>query len=122
MKDNNIYISTNLQYLRKEKNKTQKDIGDICGKTDTAISNWEKGIREPDATDLGILANYFNTTVDDIMFKDLRFNNEKENSKSFDKADILFNKIKDLPPEKQQIILNVTENLINEIDKELEGQ
>ena len=65
MKDNNIYISTNLQYLRKEKNKTQKDIGDICGKTDTAISNWEKGIREPDATDLGILANYFNTTVED---------------------------------------------------------
>lgn len=91
MKDNNIYISTNLQYLRKNSNKTQREIGNICGKTDTAISNWESGIREPDATDLGILANYFGITVDDIMFKDLRF----QNNGSVD-LDRLYNKSKDI--------------------------
>lgn len=38
------------------------------------------------------------------------------------KRELLFNKIGDLPEEKQQIILSVTENLINEIDKELDKQ
>ena len=108
-----LFIPTNLQHLRKINKKTQKDVGDLCGKKDTAISNWEKGIREPDATDLGLIANYFNVTVDDLMFKDLRF--EKINQYA-----ILYDKIKELPEEKQKIIF--TESVMKEIDDQLNGK
>lgn len=115
MKNNNIYISTNLQFLRKQFKKTQKDIGDLCNKTDTAVSNWEKGIREPDATDLGLIANFFNITVDDIMFKDLRFEDT-----TFDELDILFDKHKDiLTDSDKNIIKAIIEERKKEIDKEL---
>lgn len=73
--DINIYTSTNLQYLRKLNKKTQQDIGNLCNKGDTAVSNWEKGIRDPDGVDLAKISNYFGITVDDLMFKDLRFDN-----------------------------------------------
>jgi transcriptional regulator with XRE-family HTH domain len=128
MKENiNLYISTNLQYLRKTHQKTQRDIGNLCNKTDTAVSNWEKGIREPDATDLGIIANYFNTTVDDLMFKDLRFNNtlEVENdlqqeTSQLKQFQLLYDKVKDLPEDKQKIIVNVTQSVVKEIDEQLD--
>lgn len=75
MKKDDIYLSSNIKFLRTNHQKTQKDIGDLCGKTDTAVSNWEKGIREPDTIDLANLANFFNVSVDDLMLKDLRFDN-----------------------------------------------
>lgn len=71
--ENKIYLSTNLKYLRIKNDKTQDQIAEICNKKNTAISNWEKGIREPDAVDIAILANYFNVSVGDLMLKDLRF-------------------------------------------------
>ena len=75
MKKNEIFLSSNIKYLRMSNKKTQKDIGDLCGKTDTAVSNWEKGIREPDTIDLANIANYFNVSIDELMLKDLRFDN-----------------------------------------------
>lgn len=104
MKSNNfkVYISTNLQYLRKLNGKTQKDIGILCNKKDTAISNWEKGIREPDAIDLGIIANYFNVTIDDIIFKDLRL----ENVESLSENEALFNNNKKHLTESDWNIIN----------------
>lgn len=68
----NIYISSNLRYLRKKYKKTQNDIAKLCNKKNTAISNWEKGIREPNAIDLAILAKTFNISIDDLILKDLK--------------------------------------------------
>lgn len=125
MKENNIYISTNIQFLRKLNNKTQKEIGDLCDKTDTAISNWEKGIREPDATDLGILANYFGITVDDIMFKDLRFqesSNDKASANHIDDdIDVLLSAYKDLPDIDKRWVKNMVIERRNLIDEQLEN-
>ena len=70
-----IYIASNLKHLRLLNKKTQDDIAKICDKKNTAISNWEKGIREPDSIDLAKLSNYFNISIDDLMKKDLRFDN-----------------------------------------------
>ena len=75
MNDNKIFLASNLKYLRILNKKTQEEVGEICNKTNTAVSNWEKGIREPDAVDLFTLSNYFNISIDDLMAKDLRFDN-----------------------------------------------
>lgn len=71
-KEKKIYLSTNIKYLRKKNNKTQKELASTCGKRDTAISNWEKGIREPDAMDLANISIFFNIPIDDLVLKDLR--------------------------------------------------
>lgn len=75
MNDNKIFLASNLKHLRMLNKKTQEEVGEICNKTNTAVSNWEKGIREPDAVDLFTLSNFFNVSIDDLMAKDLRFDN-----------------------------------------------
>lgn len=72
MKIPTIYLSSNIKFLRAQHKKTQNDLAKLCGKKNTAISNWEKGIREPSSIDLAILANYFNVSVDDLLLKDLK--------------------------------------------------
>ena len=75
MEEDKIFLASNIKYLRVLNGKTQEEIGTLCNKTNTAVSNWEKGIREPDAVDLFTLSNYFNISIDDLMAKDLRFDN-----------------------------------------------
>lgn len=75
MDNSKIFLSSNLKHLRILNGKTQEEVGEICNKTNTAVSNWEKGIREPDALDLSALSSYFNISIDDLMLKDLRFDN-----------------------------------------------
>lgn len=72
MNNNKIYIASNLKYLRLLNKKTQDDIAKLCNKKNTAVSNWEKGIREPNSIDLAIICNYFNISIDDFIKEDLR--------------------------------------------------
>lgn len=66
------FISTNIKYLRLTKGVTQAQLAKICDKGNTAVNNWERGIREPNAVDLANIANYFNVSIDDLIKKDLR--------------------------------------------------
>ena len=75
MKNEEIHLPNNLKYLREINKETQDDIAKIVDKQNTAISNWEKGIREPDAIDLKKLANHFDISIDDLVTKNLRFDN-----------------------------------------------
>lgn len=68
------FLSSNLKYLRTTYKKTQTDIAKICGKTNTAICNWEKGIRDPEILDLLALSNFFNISIDDMIKIDLKNN------------------------------------------------
>ena len=113
---NNFFLSSNLKYLRERKEKTQEDIAKVIEKQNTTISNYEKGIREPDAIDLIKLANYFCVSVDDLMSKDLSI----KNNVSFDELEILFSKNKDLlTDEDKEYIRFIIEKRKREIDKEL---
>lgn len=76
-----IYLGSNLKYLRIKNNMTQKQIADYLGKTDGAISFWEAGSREPNAVDLGKLSQLFHITVSDLLLKDLRFQNGEDEIK-----------------------------------------
>lgn len=57
------YIST----LRKSKNLTQKDLADLLGVTDKAVSKWERGAGYPDISILRPLADILGTTVDELL-------------------------------------------------------
>ena len=68
------FISTNIKYLRVTKGVTQEQLSKVVNKGNTAVGNWEKGIREPNAVDLANIANFFNISIDDLIKKDMRFN------------------------------------------------
>ncbi len=81
----------------------------------TTISNWENGTSKPDPDTIEKLCKILSVDGNYILGFE-----KHENSEISNKRAILFNKIKDLPEDKQQIILNVTESIIKEIDKELD--
>lgn len=69
-----------LKNLRKEKNITQKKLGEIFNLRRTTISGYETGRKEPDFGTLIKISDYFNVSVDYLLgttqikydFKELR--------------------------------------------------
>ena len=56
-----------IKELRKEKNLTQKELGEKINITDKAISKWERGISFPDIVVLKDLADFFNVDVSELL-------------------------------------------------------
>ncbi len=59
-----------LRKLRKSANLTMKELGDIIGVSESTISLYENGKREPDFTILKNISNYFNVTIDYLLGND----------------------------------------------------
>ncbi len=53
-----------LTELRKERKIKQSELALAIGVAQSAISQWEKGINEPKASYLILLADYFNVSID----------------------------------------------------------
>lgn len=107
--EENIFLSTNISYLRKKKKKSQLDMAEDFGYSNTTISNWEKGTRIPESLDLPRIADYFGINIDELMRKDLRLDDENyqpiENKDFAEEiADILKNST--LSKKKQEKILS----------------
>ena len=75
--DSKIYLPDNLLYLRTINKLTQHQLAEVCNKKNTAVSNWERGIREPNLSDLGNIAKFFEISVEDLIFLDLRKQKKK---------------------------------------------
>jgi len=56
-----------LQYLRKERGLTQKDVSAILGVKINTLAQYEKGNREPNFKTLCVLADYFNVSTDYLL-------------------------------------------------------
>lgn len=112
---NKEIFAKNLKHYMDLNNKDRNNICEILDIPYTTLSDWLNAKKYPRIDKIEILANYFKIEKSDLI-------EEKEKNEISDKRVMLFSKIKDLPPEKQQIILNVTESVIKEIDKELDGQ
>lgn len=93
-----IYFNTNLEYLRKRKGWTQTDLANKLGTTWGVISHWELGKRQPRMEMVGKIAELFNLPGSDIVFKDLRL---EENPKEKE----LINNVRMLTPEEQEKVL-----------------
>jgi repressor LexA len=62
------FFNTNLKYLRTRNGIEQLELANMLGlKSASAVSEWEKGIRIPNAGVLSDLANIFNVTIDSLM-------------------------------------------------------
>ena len=67
-----MYFSSNLKYLREQSGETQKDLADYLQLSAMAVSHYEIGDTEPNLNCLIKLASHYETTVDDLLRKDLR--------------------------------------------------
>lgn len=61
---------TKLKELRKEHNLSMKELGKILGLSESTISLYEAGKREPDIKTLIKIADYFNVSVDVLLSRD----------------------------------------------------
>ena len=57
-------IKNHLIELRTSRGITQTDVGNIVGKSKTAVASWEQGLSLPDAVTLYHLAQYYGKTMD----------------------------------------------------------
>ena len=83
-----------LEFLRKEKKLSQKELSKMVNLTQQRISAYEKGKREPDLETLSALANFFNVTIDYLLGNSNIRNvgemkNEIYSSNNFETAELL---------------------------------
>ena len=64
---NNFSIGQYIQFLRKQKHLSQKELAERLGVSFQAVSKWETGENLPDASILLELADILNTTTDKIL-------------------------------------------------------
>jgi len=65
----NNYFGHNLKFLRKSFNLSQQQMARIVGKTFTAVSRWEAGLREPSNKVVQTYAEHFGLTPADLMYR-----------------------------------------------------
>lgn len=106
-----FHLNTNIKKLRMINNESQEDLGKVINKGASAIGNYEKGIRNPDYIDLYKIANHYNITIDDLVKKDLRL----EQNVILDdnhKLDVMIqDKSKELTEEGKKALINIIDNL-----------
>ncbi|MBT2722275.1 helix-turn-helix domain-containing protein [Bacillus sp. ISL-46] len=64
-------LSERLTVLRKENNKTQQQVADYLKITRPAYTAYERGTRQPDYDILQKLADYFDTTTDFLLGREI---------------------------------------------------
>ena len=61
-------VKTNIRQIliecRKEHGLTQTDVGNLVGKSKTAVASWEQGLSLPDVPTLYRLAKYYRKTLE----------------------------------------------------------
>lgn len=62
------YFSENLAYARKLNGFRQHELADWIGVRPNTISNYEKGVSEPDYDTLGKLKTFLEVSADDLVF------------------------------------------------------
>jgi len=56
-----------VKQLREEKNVKQVDLAAMLNISQATLSNWERGIHDPDNESLSILARYFDCSIDYLL-------------------------------------------------------
>ena len=58
-----------VKQLREEKGFKQTDLSDMLGVSQATLSNWERGVHDPDNETLGQLAQIFDCSVDYLLMR-----------------------------------------------------
>ena len=62
-------IGENIRELRTERGVSQAALGKAIGVSQKAIDYWERGVNEPKASYILLLADYFGISCDDLLGK-----------------------------------------------------
>lgn len=65
------YFGYNLKFLRKSFNLSQQQLAEIVGKTFTAVSRWEAGLREPSDKVVQKYREHFGVSPAELMYRPL---------------------------------------------------
>jgi transcriptional regulator with XRE-family HTH domain len=71
-------LGTRLREARELKRLKQIDVAPLIGITSQALSNYERGDRDPDTDTLNKLADIYNVTVDYLLGRDTPLTHPKE--------------------------------------------
>ncbi len=71
----NAKVGKLIQCLRKEKNLTQRELGELLHISDRTVSKWERGMGCPDVSLLAALSHAFGVNIEKILLGDLEKNN-----------------------------------------------
>jgi transcriptional regulator with XRE-family HTH domain len=66
-----MYISKNLKYLRLQRRMTQEQVAEAFSRQKSAITSYEKGKSIPPGDILVGLAQFFEVSLDDFVFRDI---------------------------------------------------
>nr|DAJ84655.1 MAG TPA: Repressor protein CI [Caudoviricetes sp.] len=70
-----IFFSSNLKFLREREGIKQADLAQRIGVKANTISNYEKGVSQPDYSVLQLILNVFNIDADSLLYKNISENN-----------------------------------------------
>jgi transcriptional regulator with XRE-family HTH domain len=73
-----MYLSVNIKFLRKRKNRTQSDVANELDLKRSTLSGYENNVAEPDIATLIKLSKYFRIPVDALLKEDLNTFLERE--------------------------------------------
>lgn len=66
------YFSTNLKFLRKNRNLSQNKLAEAVGVNQTTIARWEKEEINPSIDNVEEIANILDVPLPDLLIKDFR--------------------------------------------------
>lgn len=114
-KEINKYVGMKIKEFRKEKKLTQKELADLVGIKNSAISNYEQGVRIPKRDFLFKVANSLNVSIDEF------FPNQNRIIPSSTLSEI--NKINaQLSEQRQNNVLQFSKNQLEEQNHEVEKE
>mgnify|MGYP001657946011 CR=1 FL=1 len=127
-------FSKNLKYLREQKKLSQNKLAELSDVNQTTIARWESEEISPSLDNIYDLSLALNVSVADLTGKDLTNTHNineirREQLNDLSALDnVLYSKkdkidsVKNLPIEKQKIIANAVESVLNMIDDENSDQ
>lgn len=62
-----VYVGKRIRYFRKKKGLTQKELGELIGRTHNTVSNYETGTISPEQDALFAISRALDCTLDDLF-------------------------------------------------------
>jgi transcriptional regulator with XRE-family HTH domain len=100
-------MSEHIKKLRKQKGLSQIELGDRIGVSQQVITNYERGIREPNIETLLKIAGALDVSIEKLI-ADKPIKPDEQTSRALQKRIEL---VKKLPPEKQKAFMTLVDAL-----------
>ncbi len=114
-----IYVSSNIMFLRKQRNMTQEKLGSLLGKHYSSIGKWESDINQPSIEETFKLAIIFDVDWKDFVLTDLskKSDEQKKRIKTDGGIEVIINRDISLTA---RMVIDVQKKLIEELDNQEE--